>query len=68
MHKFTHTHTHTHTHISQIKNQAASTLYQKKLYFKKFHTDVAKYVYLYSYHLATLPVSWKFSLDKLSKS
>ena len=41
---------HTNTHISQIKQQAASTLHQKKLYLKNF-TVVAKYVYLYSYIL-----------------
>ena len=73
-HACTHTHTHTtrihtHTHtISQITQQAASMLYQKKaLILKKFHTVVAKYVYLYSYHLATLPFSWKFNFDELSK-
>ena len=43
------THLHTNTHISQIKQQAASTLHQKKVYLKNF-TVVAKYIYLYSYH------------------
>ena len=61
-----HTFTHKHTHISKIKQQAVSTLHQKRLYLKNF-TVVAKYVYLYSYHLATLPFSWRFSFDKLSK-
>ena len=60
MHMFNITHIHTQTHISQIKQQAASTLHQKKAVF----TVVAKFVYLYSYHLATLPFSWRFSVDK----
>ena len=55
--------TYTNTHISQIKQQAASTLHQKKALF----TVIAKFIYLYSYHLATLPFSWRFSFDKLSK-
>ena len=47
------THAHTNTHISQIKKQAASRLHNKKALFKNF-TVVAKYIYLYSYHLATV--------------
>ena len=47
-----HTHTYTHTHFSQIKKQAVSTLYQKKLYFKKIshcHCKVRILVFLPSY-------------------
>ena len=52
------THTHTNIHISHIKQQAVSTLHQKKNSILKNFTVAAKYVYLYSYHLAALPFSW----------
>ena len=70
-HTHTHTYTHTHTHtISQITQQAASMLYQKKaLILKKIPHCCCKIciLVLYSYHLATLPFSRKFNFDELSK-
>ena len=69
-HAYTRTHTHTHTHIHNFPDSTAGSVYaisEKSSNFKKFHTVVAKYVYLYSYHLAALPFSWKFNFDELSK-
>ena len=65
MHKFTHIHTQTNTFLDKTAG-SVYTIHQKKALFKHF-TVVAKYVYLCSYHLATLPFSWRFSFNKLSK-
>ena len=61
-----HTYTHKHTHFPDKTAGSVYTTSEKSSILKNF-TVVAKYVYLYSYHLATLPFSWRFSFDKLSK-
>ena len=63
MHMFTHKHTH-------FPDKTADSIYttsdaSEKALFKKKFTVVAKYVYLYSYHLAILPFSWRFSFVKM---
>ena len=54
--------THKHTHFTDKTAGDVYTTSEKALF-----TVVAKFVYLYFYHLATLPFSWRFSFDKLSK-
>ena len=70
IYRHAHTRVHTHTHTHNFPDNTADSVYaisEKSSILKKFHTVVAKYVYLYSYHLATLPFSWKFNFDELSK-
>ena len=64
---YTFTHTHGRTHFPDKTAGSVYTTSEKSSILKNF-TVVVKYVYLYSYHLATLlPCSLRFRFDKLPK-
>ena len=66
-HIYTCVHTHSQTHTSPRQNSRHYLRsIRKKLYFKNLTMTIVWKVYLYAYHLATLPFSWKFSHDKSS--